>query len=147
MTVIAEQRPLRAADAGAAFATPTIVRFGAVLLTSALIRVPWQSAGPASGVFGVLGLCGLGYCVVVIHRMRKQSSYRPEKKDWDMSRRPADRGVRGPDRFRGCGPVNPARESLRHRCGKSGTAFAGIHNAWDAVVYHVVTRDDEKKRL
>ena len=40
MTLIAERPPLRAAEAGAAFATPTIVYFRAVLLLSALVRVP-----------------------------------------------------------------------------------------------------------
>jgi hypothetical protein len=41
MTLIAERPPLRAADAGAAFATPTIVHFGVALLLSALLRAPW----------------------------------------------------------------------------------------------------------
>src|ERR1700740_3209668 len=43
MTLIAERPPLRAAEAGAAFATPTIVHFGTALLLSALLRAPWQS--------------------------------------------------------------------------------------------------------
>src|SRR5438093_2854322 len=34
LTLIAERPPLRAADAGAAFATPTIVHFGTALLLS-----------------------------------------------------------------------------------------------------------------
>jgi hypothetical protein len=40
MTLIAERLPLRAAEASAAFATPTIVHFGAALLLSALMRAP-----------------------------------------------------------------------------------------------------------
>jgi hypothetical protein len=43
MTLIAERPPLRAAEAGAAFATPTIVHFGAALLLSALLRAPWPT--------------------------------------------------------------------------------------------------------
>jgi len=46
MTLIAERPPLRAAEAGAAFATPTIVHFGTALLLSALLRAPWQSIIP-----------------------------------------------------------------------------------------------------
>src|SRR5438132_10469742 len=52
MTLIAERPPLRAAEAGAAFATPTIVHFCAALLLSALLRVPWTS------VMAMAILCG-----------------------------------------------------------------------------------------
>ena len=48
LTLIAERPPLRAADAGAAFATPTIVHFGTALLLSAILRAPWQAAAPVA---------------------------------------------------------------------------------------------------
>ena len=44
MTLIAEKPARDMQRAGAAFATPTIVHFGAVLLVSALMRVPWPGA-------------------------------------------------------------------------------------------------------
>jgi hypothetical protein len=41
MALVAERLPLlRAAEAGAAFGTPTIVHFSAALLLSALLRAP-----------------------------------------------------------------------------------------------------------
>ena len=40
MTLIAE-RPKPAAEAGAAFGTPTIVHFSIALLLSAVLRAPW----------------------------------------------------------------------------------------------------------
>ncbi len=40
MTLIADRPVLRAAEAGAAFATPTIIHFGVVLLLSAAVSVP-----------------------------------------------------------------------------------------------------------
>jgi hypothetical protein len=46
----------RAAEAGAAFATPTIVHFGTTLLLSALVRVPWQSIILAAALWGLIGL-------------------------------------------------------------------------------------------
>ena len=58
MTLIAERPPLRAAEAGAAFATPTIVHFGAALLLSALLRAPWQAITPAAALWGFIGLSG-----------------------------------------------------------------------------------------
>ena len=44
LTLIAGTPPLRAPEAGAAFATPTIVYFSTDLLVSALQRVPWPRA-------------------------------------------------------------------------------------------------------
>ena len=43
MTLIAERPPRHAAEAGAAFASPTVVHFGAALLLSAFLRAPWQT--------------------------------------------------------------------------------------------------------
>src|SRR5690242_12666330 len=51
VTLVAERPALRATEAGAAFATPTIVHFSAVLLVSALIRVPWDSITPLAALW------------------------------------------------------------------------------------------------
>src|SRR5207237_7635775 len=82
VTLIAERPPLRAAEAGAAFATPTIVHFGAVLLLSALLRAPWPTITPAAALWGLMGLSGVGYAAIVARRMRKQAAYHPEFEDW-----------------------------------------------------------------
>src|SRR5215467_10204085 len=55
VTLIAERPSLRIAEAGAAFATPSIVHFSAVLLLSALSRVPWNTI---SSLATLLGVCG-----------------------------------------------------------------------------------------
>src|SRR5713101_5680571 len=55
LTLIAERPPLRAAEAGAAFATPTIVHFGTALLLSAVLRAPWQAVAPVAALWGVVG--------------------------------------------------------------------------------------------
>ena len=81
MTLIAERPPVRAADAAAAFATPTIVHFSAVLLLSALLHVPWQGIGIAAALWGLIGFSGAVYAVVVARRMRVQSAYRPVFED------------------------------------------------------------------
>lgn len=54
LTLIAERPHVRASEAGAAFATPTIVHFSSVLLLSALLRAPWQSVTPAAEIWGLL---------------------------------------------------------------------------------------------
>src|SRR5437868_9040305 len=63
MTLIAENPPKGIEEAGAAFTTPTVIHFSAVLLLSALVRVPWESVVAASIAWGTLGLCGLAYAV------------------------------------------------------------------------------------
>ncbi len=82
MTLIAERPPLRAAEAGAAFATPTIVHFGTALLLSALLRAPWHAITAAAALWGLVGLSGVTYAVIVVRRMRVQTTYRPEFEDW-----------------------------------------------------------------
>src|SRR4051794_5002291 len=81
MTLIA-QKPVRDMQrAGAAFATPTVVHFGAALLVSALMRVPWPALLFAAIAWGITGACGLVYTVVVGRRMVTQNAYRPAFED------------------------------------------------------------------
>src|SRR5260370_5424281 len=53
MMLIAGKPQLRVAEAGAAFSTPTLIHFGAALLLSALMRVPWPSVIVAAAVWGI----------------------------------------------------------------------------------------------
>src|SRR5262249_35695273 len=77
MTLIAQRPPLRAAEAGAAFATPTIVHFAAALLLSAALRAPWRAVTPPAALWGLMGAGGVAYAAVVARRMRAQPVYRP----------------------------------------------------------------------
>jgi len=146
ITLIAERPPLRAEDAGAAFATPTVVHFGSALLLCAILRVPWQAVTIVAALWGLIGVCGMTYSLIVIRRMRTQRVYRPVLEDW---------------LFHALLPIacyallvvsaffapSDAHEALFG----VGTAallllFVGIHNAWDAVAYHVlVNRPDRKE--
>ena len=83
LTLIAS-RPVGAgtAQAGHAFATPTIVHFGAVLLLAGIISAPWQEITPAAVLWGLLGLSGIVYAAVVVRRMLRQGAYKPVFEDW-----------------------------------------------------------------
>jgi hypothetical protein len=70
------------AQAGAAFATPTIVHFGAVLLLSGILSAPWHGVAGAAVLWGLLGLSGIVYEIVVARRMRVQIAYTPVFEDW-----------------------------------------------------------------
>jgi hypothetical protein len=145
MTLIAERPPLRAAEAGAAFATPTIVHFGAALLLSALLSAPWHAITPLAALWGVTGLSGVAYTVIVARRMRVQTTYQPEFEDW---------------LFHALLPLVAyavlvlsafaAPSYVRETLFSVGAAallflFIGIHNAWDAVAYHVLVNKEDAK--
>lgn len=138
LTLIAS-RPIGAgtAQAGHAFATPTIVHFGAVLLLAGMLSAPWQTIAPAAVLWGLLGLSGILYAAVVTRRMRRQGAYKPVFEDWlfHVLLPFAAYAILAVAAF-AAGP------RLREALFGIGAAallllFVGIHNAWDAVTYHV----------
>jgi hypothetical protein len=138
MTLIAERPPIRAAEAGAAFATPTIVHFSAALLLSALLRAPWPTITPAAAAWGLVGVCGIAYTIIVARRMRVQTTYPPDLEDWSFH-------VLVPLVVYAAIALSAmaARVHVREVLFVVGAAtlmllYIGIHNAWDAVAYHVL---------
>jgi hypothetical protein len=65
-----------------AFATPTIVHFGAVLLLSAILSVPWSSVASAGLALGACGVGGVTYAALVVRRATRQTGYRLVLEDW-----------------------------------------------------------------
>src|SRR5262249_52626509 len=72
----------RAPEAGAAFATPSVVHFGVVLLLSAAASAPWHAATVLAIIWGTVGLIGIVYVGFVTRRMNSQNAYRPVLEDW-----------------------------------------------------------------
>ena len=143
IALVAERPPLRAAEAGAAFATPTIVHFGAALLLSALLRAPWRAITPAAVLWGLTGFCGAAYALIVARRMRRQTAYRPVLEDWFfhvLIPFAAYAVLAGS----ACVSSSHPRGAL-FSVGASALLllFIGIYNAWDAVTYHLLTRKTE----
>ncbi|MBV8631509.1 MAG: hypothetical protein JOZ83_11325 [Silvibacterium sp.] len=126
--------------AGAAFATPTVVHFGAVLLLAGIVSAPWQGVAVAAVLWGLTGLVGILYGVVVAQRMGKQPAYKPVFEDWQ---------------FYAVLPLAAYITLLASAAGSRSNAgaalfgvggaaltllFTGIHNAWDAATYHVFVK-------
>lgn len=138
LTLIAS-RPVGAgtAQAGHAFATPTIVHFGAVLLLAGIMSAPWQEITPAAVLWGLLGFSGIVYAAVVVRLMLRQGAYKPVFEDWLFH-------VHLPFVAYATLAVT-AFATHSHLSGALfgiGAAallllFIGIHNAWDGVTYHV----------
>src|SRR5262249_19755626 len=143
MTLIADRPSLRAAEAGAAFATPTIVHFGAALLLSAVLRAPWEAIALVAALWGLMGLGGVTYAIIVARRMRVQTIYQPDFEDrlFNVLLPLAAYAILA---LSAIAAPSYTREAL---FGVGAAAllllFIGIHNAWDGVAYHVfVTRRD-----
>ncbi len=138
ITLIAEIPTVRDVErASSAFATPTIVHFGAVLLLSAVISAPWHGIAAAAILWGVLGLVGVIYVLIVARRMRVQAAYSPQFEDRLFHvLLPLVAYVTL------IGSAYAARLNVGGALFGVGAAallllFSGIHNAWDAVTYHV----------
>jgi len=137
MTLIAINPPRGGAEAGAAFATPTIVHFSVVLLLAALLRAPWHAIETVAILCGVVGLAGMGYAAIVARRMRRQATYRPEFEDrlFHLLLPLASYALLA---LASLAVLSHAREAL-FGVGAATLLllFIGIHNAWDAITYHV----------
>ena len=141
LTLVADMPIVRDLErASSAFATPTIIHFCAVLLLSAVISAPWQRITGAAIVWAVLGLGGVAYILIAARRMRMQTAYSPVFEDWLFH-------ILLP--FGAYGTIAGSAYIVRLHLGGAlfGVAasvlvllFVGIHNAWDAVTYHLFVR-------
>jgi hypothetical protein len=128
------------AQVGHAFATPTIVHFGTVLLLAAVLSAPWNGIAAAADFYGLVGLVGILYSLIVARRMREQTVYQPVFEDWLFH-------VILPLAAYATLAISAyATRSYVHEALFAAAAaallllFTGIHNAWDAVTYHVFHR-------
>jgi len=123
--------------AGSAFATPSVVHFGAVLLLSAILSAPWDGIGLVAGSWGLMGLAGVAYGLVVARRMRTQTAYRPVFED-RLFHVLLPLAAYATLAVSACAAPWRARSAL-FLVGATALLllFVGIHNAWDAVTYQV----------
>jgi hypothetical protein len=124
-------------QAGGAFATPTVVHFSAVLLLAAGMNAPWRGIVPVAVIWGLMGLIGTIYAITIARTMRRQTAYKPELEDW---------------LFHAILPFvayalliasawrlffDPRTALFGAAAGALLLLIIGIHNAWDAVTYHL----------
>jgi len=137
LTLLAERPPPGAADAGAAFGTPTIVHFSAVLFLSALSRVPWRTMTPIPLIWGLAAIAGVTYSAIVARRMRRQTAYKPGFEDWFFHAvlPLATYALLGVSAL--VGSSHPRAALFGIGAAVLLLLFIGIHNVWDSIVYQV----------
>jgi hypothetical protein len=139
------------AQAGDAFTTPTVVHFGAVLLLSAVATVPWGGIVAVAVLWGLVGLCGVVYIVLVARRLRLQTTYRPVLEDRLFHVVLPFAGYALLAVSAGAAFFHPRPTLFVVGAAALLLLFVGIHNAWDLVAYHVFVKrreheEDEQKR-
>jgi len=146
ITLIADM-PIARVDTqtGAAFATPTVIHLGVVLFLSALVSAPWNGIVPVALLWGLVGLYGIVYTVIVARRLQVQTTYKPVFEDRLFH-------VLLP--FAAyvtlAASAGAARSHARPALFLVAAAvllllFIGIHNAWDAVMYHVFVQRRQQR--
>jgi hypothetical protein len=133
------------AQAGAAFSTPSVVHFGVVLLLSAIKSAPWDGIGTVALLWGLVGLSGMVYSVVVARRMRVQTAYKPVFEDWlfHVLLPFAAYAMLAGSALAAHSYARPALFIVG--AGVLLLLFVGIHNAWDTVT-HLVFVEKRGKR-
>ncbi len=132
-------RPIRdgIAEAGGAFATPSVVHFTIVLLLSAIVTAPWDRIALPAVLWGLVGLGGVVYVALVVRRMRRQGVYRPVLEDWlfHVVFPLAAYAVLAVSAV--AAPSDASLALFLVGAAALVLLFVGIHNAWDAVMYHI----------
>ena len=131
-------RGRRSSGALGAFATPTVVHFGAVLLVAALLSAPWQALWPAGLLLGLLGLGGVSYVIIVLRRARRQVDYQPVMEDWLWYMLLPLVSYTALVVAAIVLPGQPAPALFVIAAATVLLLFIGIHNAWDNVTYTAI---------
>jgi hypothetical protein len=139
VALISDLRRRSAAGAMAAFATPQVVHFGAVLLLSAILSAPWPSLTLPDVLVGALGFFGLGHAIATIMRARRQTDYVPVLEDWIWHA--ALPVISYANLIIAAVLLGSSPEIALFLCGASSVllVFIGIHNAWDTATYLIAT--------
>lgn len=143
IALVAESRTRSTSREIAAFGTPTILHFCAVLLLAAILSAPWQALSRADFALGTCGVAGVVYVLLVIRRAR-QTRYTPVLEDWLWH-------VVFP--FLAYAallvaaivlPRDPAAALFVIGATALLLLFTGIHNSWDTVTYLAVEQKTPK---
>lgn len=141
--VMGTQRLQQSRDGISTYSTPTVVHFGAALLTAAILVAPWHGERSPAFLTGVLGTVGVAYIARLMLQAKRLTAYTPDVEDWTWySAVPLvayaallvgaillhDRSANAPFVLAG---------------GAAMLIFIGIRNAWDIVTYLAIGSAEE----
>jgi hypothetical protein len=149
MTLIADLPITRGnAQAGDTYSTPSVVHFGVVLLLSAVISAPWNGITTVVVLWGLVGLGGVVYVVLVARRLRLQTAiadaYQAVFEDWLFHVLLPLAAYAMLAISAGTAYSYPRPSLFLVGAAALLLLFTGIHNAWDTVTYHVFEKRREQ---
>lgn len=140
MALINDTRQRATEQTISAFSSPTVVHFAIALLTSAILTTPWPAIWQVSLAAASCGAGSFVYALIVLHRARKQTLYKPVLEDWIWH-------VTLPLVAYALLTVSAVLLASRWTAAPFGIGaavlllvFIGIHNAWDTVTYLALQR-------
>jgi hypothetical protein len=143
--VVNANRERRSGEGIATFSTPTVAHFAGVLIISAVMVAPWHVVSYPAIIFSAAGLIGTIYVSVLIARTVRMTLYQADVEDWIwynvvplLSYLLVLAGGLLLLGHSSTGPFMIAAASVLF-------VAAGIHNAWDIIVYLTVARDEEQE--
>ena len=146
ITLVAEIRPVSGSGAPeiAAFGTPNVVHFCAVLLMGAMLSAPWPGLSGVALAIGAMGLAGIVYVSIVVKRANTQKNYTPDRGDWTWHA--ALPMIAYSAILVASFVLRRNAEAALFVLGGASLLllFVGIHNAWDTVTYVTVGAGNPK---
>jgi hypothetical protein len=144
IALISETRMTRDGSALSAFGTPTVVHLVGALLISTVMSAPWPSLFALTVALVICGVTGLGYGARVIRRAYSQTEYAPVWQDWLWHMVLPDSAYAALV-LAALFLSAATQTALFVVAGAAlGLLLIAIHNAWDTVVYIVVSNQKKE---
>jgi len=145
MTLMAQTPAMGSQDVSLAFGAPTIVHLTTPLFLAALIRAPWPSLLPMAALWGLIGIGGTIYGIIVTIRMFRQQKYSPVVEDWLFHVALPILAYAGLVVSALTVVAYPSQSLFVVGAAVLLLLLVGIHNAWDNVAYHVFVNLPKRK--
>jgi hypothetical protein len=130
-----------------AFGSPTVVHFCAALLVSGIMSAPWPTLSGVETALAACGAAGVFYGITVVKHTRQQSGYKPDREDWFWY---VALPLVAYAALLTAAILMASYRTLALFLIAAITlvlVFDGIHNAWDAVTYHVAARAQRRREI
>jgi hypothetical protein len=119
----------------AAFSTPSIVNFSAVLAVAAVEVMPFHNLRPISIIWGIAGLLGVLYTAITARRFQTQRAYKPVFEDWFYRIILPFVGYASLSSAGLVARWHPTRALFSVAAVTLLLLFVGIHDAWDNATF------------
>jgi hypothetical protein len=127
------------------FTTPSVIHFSVVLFLSAIVSIPWNGIHIVAVIWGVVGLCGMGYLIIVTRRLRTQIAYQPVFEDWLFHVLLPLAAYVLMALAAGLACCHERRALFSVGAASLLLLFVGIHNAWDLVTHMIFVRRRQQR--